>query len=141
MNEQTKQVLRQNVYQPANRVMQTVRDKPYVSMAAFTTVATLGIGMALLMPNNKHRAASALRTKPARGQRETSATATQSSYFDPAPRAISGSHRSFEEFAGQGPGDMVKKGAPYLLGSAVLLTTLYVFGRKNGKTVMAGQES
>lgn len=131
MNEQTKQALSQNLYQPANRVMQTVRDKPYASVAALTTVATFGIGLALLLPNNKRRLAASMGMAPAGGSREMSSP--ESSYFEPAPRSIHGSHRSYEEFAEPGPGEMVKKSSPYLLGSAALLTALYFFGRKTEK--------
>ena len=138
MNEHTKHTLRENVYQPANRVMKTVREKPYASMAALTTIATFGIGMALLMPANRRRLATAAGMAPTGGYREMSAP--ESSYFEPAPRSISGSHRSYEEYAEPGPADMVKKSSPYLLGSAALLTAIYFFGRKNGRSQESGED-
>ena len=134
MNEHTKQALRENLYQPANSVMQAVCENPYASVAALTT---LGLGMALLLPGNRRRLASSLMA-PAGSYRETSPP--ESSYFDPAPRSIQGLHRSYEEFAEPGPGEMVKKGGPYLLGSAVLLTALYLLGRKNGRLQMFERE-
>lgn len=91
MNDQTKHALQKNLYQPANRVMKAICDKPYTSVAALTT---FGLGIALLIPGNRRRLAT--------------------------------------------PGGMVRTGS-YLLGSAVLLTTLYLLGR-NGRFRVSRKE-
>ncbi len=135
MNEHPKHTLRENLYQPANRVMKAVCDNPYASVAALTS---FGIGMALLMPGNRRRLASTLGMAPSGGYREMSPP--ESSYFEPAPRSIHGPHRSYEEYAEPGLGEMVKKGSPYVLGSAALLAALYLFGRKNGRLQITGSE-
>lgn len=133
MKKNTKRALNENLYQPANRVMKAIRNKPYASMAALTT---FGIGMALLLPAGRRRLASSAGMTPAGPYREMSAP--ESSYFEAAPRSISGSHRSYEEYAEPGSG-MVKRSGSYLFGSAVLLTTLYLLGR-NGRMQVSRKE-
>lgn len=133
MNETTKRAMRENFYQPANRVMNAICNKPYTTMAALTT---FGIGIALLVPAGRRRLASSTAMTSAGPYREMSAP--ESSYFEAAPRSIYGSHRSYEEYAEPGSG-MVKRSGSYLFGSAVLLTTLYLLGR-NGRVQLSRKE-
>jgi hypothetical protein len=121
MKETANKKLRKNP-QPAKRFVSTVRENPYGSLAALATIATLGIGVAYLRPN---------RLQPDTGKNPSLpplSTLPENSYFEAAPRSISGSHRLQLPATAQS-GKMLKKGG-VIIGSAAFLTSLYLLGRR-----------
>ena len=124
MKDTAKKTLRKNLSQPANRIVSTVRENPYSSLATLATIATVGIGVAFLRTNGRQTAAWKNPAPPS-----PKATFPEDSYFEAAPRSISGSHQ-LQLPATAGSGTMVKKNGSLIFGSAVFLTSLYLLGRK-----------
>lgn len=123
MKDDTKQTLQENIYQPANRFMQTVYEKPFAPLAA---MATFGIGLAFLLSDNKHRHSHPAKEEPLKEQ----PSSMENKYFEAAPRSVHGSHPSYHHYADTGNVGTMKKSGQVLIGSAALLSILYLVGKK-----------
>lgn len=125
MKNTTQKNQRKNLHRPANRIVSTVRDNPYSSLAALATIATLGLGAAFLRTNGRQPSDAAGRSPSL----PSPSLSPENSYFEAAPRSISGSHRLQLPAAAQS-GMTVKKGGGLIIGSAAVLTSLYLLGRR-----------
>ncbi|KJS01315.1 MAG: hypothetical protein VR65_09175 [Desulfobulbaceae bacterium BRH_c16a] len=130
MKDDTKQTLQEDIYQPANRFMQTVYEKPFAPLAA---MATFGIGLAFLLSDNKHRHSHPAKEEPLREQ----PSAVDNKYFEAAPRSVQGSHPGFRHSTDTGNVGAMKKSGQVLIGSAALLSIFYLVGKK--KTPIQGE--
>ena len=89
-------------------------------------MATLGLGLTFLMsykPGLFHSA------KGSANPDDHSST-DKKTYFEAAPRSVSGQHPSFSEYAGTKSNGLVKKSGQLAIGSAAILGLMYLFGRK-----------
>jgi hypothetical protein len=112
-----KQPLLRNIYKSVNLFKETGTNP----VSTLATLASLGLGLTYFLPNKK-------KTQDPSMPDEQSST-TENKYFEAAPRAISGSHRSYREYAGTGNSGM-KKSSQFALGSVALLSIMYLMSKR-----------
>ena len=129
MKYYARKMLHRNNNLPANRMMGSICKKTFSSFsstASIASVATLGLGLTFLLsykPGLFHSA------KGSSNADDHSSTDKQT-YFEAAPRSISGQHPSFSEYAGTKSNGLAKKSRRLAIGSAAILGLMYFFGRK-----------
>ncbi len=120
-------ILRRNNNHPAQSIMGSDCKKTFSSFSSTTSItqiAILGLGMTFLlsyMPGLFRSAGGS--SNPGHD------FSTKKTYFDAAPRSISGQHSSYSEYAGTQNG-LVKKSGQLAIGSAALFGIMYLFSRK-----------
>ncbi len=118
--------LRRKLYQPANRMMGTVCKKTFSSAPCLTTLAALGLGLTFFLsykPGLFHSA------KKGPSYPKQHSSSEEKTYFDAAPRSVSGRHPSYQNFAGIDNNGLAKKSGQFAVGSAALLAIVYFLGR------------
>ncbi len=119
--------LLRNMYHPSSRAMGTICKKTFSSFPSMAILASLGFGLTFLLSYKPSLFRSAKRSPSYPTQNSSSEVKT---YFDAAPRSVSGRHPSYRDYAGIGGGVPTKKSGQFAVISAALLTMMYFFGRK-----------
>jgi hypothetical protein len=118
--------LRKCIYQPANRFFGTVCKKSFSSFPSLATLATLGLGLTFLLWSKSNL----LPTGKKPFNRNQQAPTEEKTYFEAAPRSVSGPHPSYRRYAHTGNGGIAKRSGQFAIGTAALLSIMYLFGRK-----------
>jgi hypothetical protein len=119
-----KQPLLKNIYTTAR----TFRGSGTSPVSTLATLASLGLSLTFFLSNRNKPVDSAkqevkkqIPTNPDKQSRSA-----ENTYFEAAPRAISGSHRSIHASGN----DAIKKSGQLVLGSAALLSIMYLMRKK-----------
>jgi hypothetical protein len=106
----TPKLLRRKCGSPANPLSSAIQGKLSSSIAA---LSSLGVGLAFFRAGSK--------SSLFRSDGKKSGTQVKKDYFHPAPRAITGSHRSYREYAGRDNDRLLRMSGLFFLGSAALI--------------------
>jgi hypothetical protein len=122
-----KQPLLKNFYTSA-KTFKRSGTRPVSTLA---TIASLGLGLTYFLSNKTGLVGSVKKEKKKLDPfvPDEQSSTTENKYFEAAPRAISGSHRSYREYAGTGNSGM-KKSSQFALGSAALLSIMYLMSKR-----------
>ncbi len=122
------QILRRNDLHPAHSIMGSVCKKTFSSFSSSSSlaqIATLGLGVTFLLSYMP----GLFRSAKGSSHPEDDSSTKKETYFDAAPRSISGQHPSYSEYAGTNNG-LFKKSGQLAVGSVALFGLLYLFSRK-----------
>ncbi len=121
--------LSRNFTHPANRFMGTVCRKTFSTLPTSTTLATmatLGLGLSFLLSYKS----GLFHSNKGSSQSGQNSSDEKKSYFNAAPRSISGQHPSYREYAGTDNSELAMRSGQLAVGSIALLGLMYLFGRK-----------
>ncbi|MGB3224373.1 MAG: hypothetical protein WBB23_16350 [Desulforhopalus sp.] len=123
----TKQPLLKNIYKSAK----SLKGPGTSPVSTLATMASLGLSLSYLLSNRNKLVGSGKKEveKQKPNQLNDQPPTTENTYYEAAPRAISGSHRNIGE-SHTGNGAMMKKSGQVALGSAALLSIMYLVRKR-----------